>query len=200
MFDYLFFGTLFLWYKDKDALQKILTTLNWVCGILYARSKTSSYFEAFESYLLKVPAKHGITIYATKQDGSLIQIDSKNVNDFDSNKFYARVPLHGTEKIIVFTDKNTLINTFDSLLSLAEKHNETFSNLMEATIKEVDVLPVLKQYTSNNHYYTDITGYKLKAGDLYNFGENKYLLGEEELSITTMTLETKNYKKEDELD
>jgi hypothetical protein len=197
MFDYLFFGTVFLWYKDKDSLQKLLSAMSWIGGILYARAKSSSYFEAVQNFLIGLPVSKNPLIYVVKEDNTPIPIDIKHVKESDSNRFYVRTP---KDKIIVFTDKNTLINMYDSILCLSEKHRETFSNIMDAIVGDKDVLPVLKKYTSNNCYYTDITGYKLKAGDLYDFDANRYVLEEGELSITNMSLDTKTYNKEDELE
>ena len=205
MFDYLFFGTLLLWYKDKDSLQKILTTLNWICGILYARMKTSQYYSILQNNLLQLPNHprliHPIQIFALKENGTLQSIDKNNVKDFDAKLFYTKIQLQSTEKVLVFNDKNTLLNNYESLVHLAEKHNETFSNIMEATIKDHDILPILKKYTSNHLYYKDITGYCLKAGDLYDFESDRFLFSEsEELCILQMNLESKSFKKEDELD
>ncbi len=204
MFDYLFFGTLILWYNDKDSLQKILTTLNWIFGILYARMKTSQYYSILQNNLLQLPNHprliHPIQIYALKEDRTFQSIDINNVKDFDAKLFYAKVQLQAREKVLVFNDKNTLLNIYESLIHLAEKHNETFSNIMEVTIKDHDVSSTLKKYTSNHLYYKDITGYCLKAGDLYDFESNRFLLDDSsELAITGMDLETKQYKKDDVL-
>lgn len=204
MYKYLFFGTIFLWYKDKNYLERSLNNFSWVLSLIYGKLKTSKTIEFLENYLLNTKNITHVQIYAKDTNFTLIPIELKNIKESNSDLFYVLVPLHSTYKILVFDNKDHLINNYDDLVYLTEKYEESFSNIMEASVycvkksQNKDVTNILKKYTSSHHYYKDVTEYGLRAGDLYDFESKCFILQQDEqLSITNMNLDTTYYTPND---
>ena len=208
MFDYLLFAVLLLWYKDPTYLGKFINNLSWLFGILYARTKTSSIYYKIQDFLLNIPTSPKNTklnnIYIIK-DSQLQLVDIKDINNFNSNKYYVRVVIRNkdknlkyNEKVLVFADKNTLINNYNNLSETIEKSLENFSKIMEATKGGIDILSILNKYINGNDNFSNITGYKIKYNDIYDFDSNRFLLeSNDKLDIIDMNLNEFHLTSED---
>ncbi len=180
MFDYLLFAVLLLWYKDPAYLGKFLNSVSWIVGILYAKSKTSSLYFKIQDFLLNVPISpknNKETPIYILSEGQLKLVTYKDINNVSGEKYYIRVNTKNKlEKVLVFADKNTLVNQYNDLTQKIERSLDNFSKIMEATKGGVDVLPILTRYINGNDNFFNITGYKITYGDIYDFDTNKFLL------------------------
>lgn len=180
MFDYLLFAVLLLWYKDPAYLGKFLNSVSWIVGILYAKSKTSSLYFKIQDFLLNVPISpknNKETPIYILSEGQLKLVTYKDINNVSSEKYYIRVNTKNKlEKVVVFADKNTLVNQYNDLTQKIERSLDNFSKIMEATKGGVDVLPILTKYINGTDNFFSITGYRITYGDIYDFDTNKFLL------------------------
>ncbi len=211
MFDYLLFFTLLAWYKNPAYLQIILNNLSWLSAILYSKLKTSDIYNTVHNYLLILPttpkSNKNIKFYSL-QNETIKEFQLKDINNIVNGKIYIRIPIESSEgqkeKILIFNDKQSFSALYKNALEKINNYKEHFSTILESTINNIDVQSVLLKYINNSgdckNYYI-LTGYHIKAGDIYDFDSNKFLLqsNDETLNITNMKLDNFELKKDAEL-
>jgi hypothetical protein len=113
---------------------------------------------------------------------------------------YVVLNINEKEKILVFNNRNTLRLQYPNLKTLVADRSGHFGHYMEV-IKdnELDIVEVFNKYDDkDNTFFSDITKYVLKAGDLYDFGKGKFLLEpNSELEVVKMDLSSTKYKYND---
>jgi hypothetical protein len=114
---------------------------------------------------------------------------------------YVLLNNNGKEKILVFNNRNTLRLQYPNLKKLVSDRSGHFGHYMEViTDNKVDIVEEFNKYDDkDNTFFSDITKYVLKAGDLYDFGKGKFLLEpNSELEVVKMDLSSTKYKYNDE--
>jgi hypothetical protein len=115
---------------------------------------------------------------------------------------YVLLKINDKEKILVFDNRNTLIQQYGNLKKLVENKSGHFCHYMEV-IKDndLDVVDLFNKYDDkDNTFFVDITKYELKPCDLYDFTNNKFLLEpNSSLEVVKMDLEKIKYNYNDSM-
>jgi hypothetical protein len=119
--------------------------------------------------------------------------------------FYVVIKIDDTHnKVIVFNNLDKLVFLYNNLKDLVKSRTSKFSKFLEVRITNnttVDHLDTFSEYTDRSDtYYNDITGYNIKARDIYDFTDNHFLLSSGgKLRVTKMDLNSQEYDFEQQL-
>jgi hypothetical protein len=119
--------------------------------------------------------------------------------------FYVVVKIDDTRnKVIVFNSLDKLVFLYNNLQDLVKSRISRFSKFLEVRITNntaVDHLDTFSEYTDRSDtYYSDITGYNIRARDIYDFTDNNFLLSSGgKLRVTKMDLDSDEYSSEQQL-
>ena len=206
MLSYLIWISPFIWYYRNILInQRYLINLNWFIGYIYANIKTSKLYHFLTHQYISFFRKNDrIQIYSISNN-ILSKIDYRDLGKSDYSKFYVKINLNNNhEKIFIFDNKNTLIEKYDELKELLsfEGFFRGFSDVLEVnTSNGEEVLVLLNKYISKYKNFRNITNYRMKVSDLYDFDNKKFLLDKnDKLIILTMKLKTIELNPDDYLD
>lgn len=119
--------------------------------------------------------------------------------------FYVVIKIDDTHnKVIVFNSLDKLVFLYNNLQDLVKSRISRFSKFLEVRITNntaVDHLDTFSEYTDRSDtYYSDITGYNIRARDIYDFTDNNFLLSSGgKLRVTKMDLNSQEYNYEQQL-
>jgi hypothetical protein len=119
--------------------------------------------------------------------------------------FYVVIKIDDTHnKVIVFNNLDKLVFLYNNLHDLVKSRISRFSKFLEVRITNntaVDHLDTFSKYTDRSDtYYSDITGYNIRARDIYDFTDNNFLLSSGgKLRVTKMDLDSDEYSYEQQL-
>jgi hypothetical protein len=113
---------------------------------------------------------------------------------------YVLLNINGKEKILVFNNRNTLRLQYPYLKTLVTHRSGHFGHYMEV-IKDSneDIVELFNKYDDKDStFFSDITKYSLRAGDLYDFEQGKFLLEPNSiLEVVKMDLSSTKYNYND---
>jgi len=167
---------------------------------LYGLVKTYSFMDRFFKY---TQSKQDIKVFVLEGTSMVPwNLSEKKYSPDLHSMNYVLLNINGKEKILVFNNRNTLRLQYPNLKALVENSSGHFGHYMEV-IKDdgVDIVEHFNKYSDNdNTFFNDITKYKLKACDLYDFGEERFLLEPTStLEVVNMNLDSTRYNYLDEL-
>jgi hypothetical protein len=119
--------------------------------------------------------------------------------------YYVVVKIDDThDKVVVFNSLDKLIFLYNNLQDLVKSRMSKFSKYLEVRITNnttVDHLDTFSEYTDRSEtYYSDISGYKIRAKDIYDFYGGSFLLSRgDRLNVTKMDLSSHEYHCDEEL-
>lgn len=107
-------------------------------------------------------------------------------------------------KVIVFNSLDKLVFMYSNLEDLVRGRMSKFSKFLEVRITNnttVDHLDTFSEYTDkSDSYFSEITGYNIRARDIYDFLDSRFLLESgEKLRVTKMDLSSHEYHYAQEL-
>jgi hypothetical protein len=113
---------------------------------------------------------------------------------------YVVLNINGKEKILVFNNRNTLRLQYPNLKKLVQDRSGHFGHYMEV-IKDSneDIVEIFNKYDDKDStFFSDITKYSLRAGDLYDFERGRFLLEPNSiLEVVKMDLSSTKYNYND---
>jgi hypothetical protein len=119
--------------------------------------------------------------------------------------FYVVIKIDDTHnKVIVFNSLDKILFLYNNLKDLVKSRISRFSKFLEVRITNttaLDHLDTFSEYTDRSDtYYSDITGYNIRARDIYDFTDNNFLLSSGgKLRVTKMDLNSQEYDFEQQL-
>jgi hypothetical protein len=107
-------------------------------------------------------------------------------------------------KVIVFNSLDKLIFLYNNLEECVKNKISKFSKYLEvrnSNTNEVEYLDTFTNYTDNSGvFFSDITGYSIKARDIYDFKNNRFILSHgDKLHVTKMDLSSQEYHFEEQI-
>jgi hypothetical protein len=178
-------------------MYNIFATLLWYIAYVYSYFKDFSFTEMVKWYFYaEIDEPH---VYVFENDKMVPWKFSTDKNSL----IYVILKVHDRTKILIFNNRHTLIEKYGMLKDLVEHKMGKFSHYMEVVniVTSEDHLELFNKYTdSGDTFFNDITNYNIKAGDLYDFRYNRFLLeSNDKLEVVKMNLETIIYNFEDSL-
>ncbi len=146
-----------------------------------------------------------LSIYMT--DGSIMVPFSFDISKLHKHflLFYVVIKIDDThDKAIVFNSLDKLVFIYNNLQELVKSRMSKFSKFLEVRITNntnIDHLDTFSQYADkSNNYFSDISGYNIRARDIYDFNSNSFLLSHgDKLVVTKMDLSSNEYHYEEAL-
>jgi hypothetical protein len=176
----------------------LLTNLLWYIAYIYSFFKSFNFGEMVRWYFYG--DEDDLLIYVFEEGKMIPWRFSKDKNSL----CYVILKIHDRNKILLFNNRYILIEKYGFLKDLVERKMGKFSHYMEVfnTKTSEDVLDVFNNYSdSGNTFFSDITNYSIKAKDLYDFRNNRFLLQPgDKLQVVKMDLDTIEYSYDDSLD
>ena len=119
--------------------------------------------------------------------------------------YYVVIRIDDTHnKVIIFNNLDKLIFIYNNLKDLVKSRISKFSKFLEVKTTsnlKIDYLDVFTEYTDrSDNYFNEISGYNIKARDIYDFNNNRFVISHgNKLYVTKMDLSSHEYNYEDYL-
>jgi len=141
--------------------------------------------------------KSAITYYVLHQ-GVMKKVKSiEHLVDYGDCLYYAHIedPLY--ESCLVFDRLEVLLDNYLDLVENVRERLPRFRKQLEVIhlATQKDIMPVFNLYTDDTDtFFYDLTQYKLKPLDLYDFNHKQFVLGKTDVvQVVQMDLESKDY-------
>jgi hypothetical protein len=170
------------------------------CYVIY------NYFTTYSNHSIH-DQKDESNISLFVSDGKIMIPFSFDINLLDKHHllYYVVIKIDDNHnKVIVFNSLDKLIFLYKNLEEIATQRVSKFSKYLDVrntNSNDIDYVDIFNQYVDKSGVlFSDITNYKLKARDIYDFDNNTFILSHgDKLHVTKMDLSSQQYHFEEHI-